>query len=639
MAHGGADQPPLDVQIAAHNKDINEQLEEMRKLRAEMAEDKAAMAQERVAMERDKEEARVDRERAQTERQNHRGGGIVDPNAGEEVHTATSEAVLAKQTCRHVGCYYGVNGSPYVVEPDMVGPDKGRLKRVAKEMAIHNKEHTTNRINKQRDRPKERTRISMGMSMGDKMIWKERFERIKINYPFDDVTEEKAFIMESTDSDVKKLVGKLYIETETADEMAERILKIAAGQRNIILNMMKLMAPSNQMGEDECWDTYWARVKTQAKDCGFIIENHPGGTVDYSEEVAIRVAIIGVGEQIRQAAYGFGKLGTCAECPSPQDFGQAVDMVASHVLISKLQDQQPAHIGEVKGQGGNKRVIRGPLEGKDCFSCGTKNHSGKPPSDTHMKDFCPAWGKKCEYCKGENHYTKCRRKKKNDQKKKDKKGEVKADETPDQELKRLRETVAANAQLALEDHSATGGTNNSLMVRSGVANPTASGINYQGGGSQYTVLHALEIIEPGSADGATVTTHVRTRIEGQEGRTPLSNNATVKSMEGSFPLKGIVGKKVPHQHYCNETGQWKLGVVPHPQLQLKVRVADDNFIPNNEMSRWEKVYMYIEEKTVSDSGAQLTLLPRDKAEKLGLDVNKLSPGEIKIKGAGGEIIP
>ena len=82
-----------------------------------------------------------------------------------------------------------------------------------------------------------------------------------------------------------------------------------------------------------------------------------------------------------------------------------------------------------------------------------------------------------------------------------------------------------------------------------------------------------------------------------------------------------------------------MGVVPHPQLQLKVRVADDDFIPNNQMSKWEKVYRYIEEKTVSDSGAQLTLLPRDKAEKLGLDVNKLSPGEIEIKGAGGEIIP
>ena len=196
-------------------------------------------------------------------------------------------------------------------------------------------------------------------------------------------------------------------------------------------------------------------------------------------------------------------------------------------------------------------------------------------------------------------------------------------ETPDQELKRLRELVATNSQLALEDHSATAGTNNSLTVRTGVANPTASGINYQGGGSHYAVLHTLEIMEPGTADGPTVTTHVHPESEGQEGDGPPGNNATVELMGGSTPLKRSVGRKVPHQHYCNETGQWKLGVVPHPQLQLKVRVADDDFIPNNHMSKWEKVYRYIEEKTVSDSGAQLTLLPRDKAEKLGLDVTHI----------------
>ena len=232
----------------------------------------------------------------------------------------------------------------------------------------------------------------MGMSVGDKMTWKDRFARVKINYPFDDVTEEKAYIMESTDADVEKLVGKLYIETESAADMAERILKIAAGQRNIITNMMRLLASSNAMSEDECWDTYWARVRIQAKDCGFTMKTAAGEEVDYSEEIAIRVAIIGVGEQIRQAAYGFGKLGNCTECPKPDEFGHAVDMVASHALISKLQDG-PAQFGKIEGKEGSKRIIRGPPEGKDCFSCGTKSHSGKPASDTHMKDFCPAYGK------------------------------------------------------------------------------------------------------------------------------------------------------------------------------------------------------------------------------------------------------
>ena len=233
---------PVTDQMEQHKLDINEQLEEMKRLRALMAQDKADMEVARVASEAALEDARVHRERTNQDRGQ-------DPNAGEPAHTATSAAVLAKQTCKHVGCYYGLNGTPYKVDPDMVGPDKGRLKRVAKEMAIHIKEHTTNRINKRRDRPKEKTRISIGMSVGDKMIWKDRFERIKINYPFDDETEEKAYIMESTDGDVEKLVGKLYIETETANEMAERILKIAAGQRNIITNMMKLLAPSNAMAE------------------------------------------------------------------------------------------------------------------------------------------------------------------------------------------------------------------------------------------------------------------------------------------------------------------------------------------------------------------------------------------------------
>ena len=141
---------------------------------------------------------------------------------------------------------------PYKVDPDLVGPNKGRLKRVAKEMATHNKEHITNRINKRRDRAKERTRISMGMSVSDKMIWQERFERVRLNYPFEDLAEEKAFIMECVDLDVKKITGKLHRDDETPGQMAERILKIAVGQRSIIANMIKLMAPSNQMGEDEC---------------------------------------------------------------------------------------------------------------------------------------------------------------------------------------------------------------------------------------------------------------------------------------------------------------------------------------------------------------------------------------------------
>ena len=310
--------------------------------------------------------------------------------------------------------------------------------------------------------------------------------------------------------------------------------------------------------------------------------------MDYSEEVAIRVAVIGVGEQVRQAAYGFGKLGTCSDCPTPEQFGEAVNMVSSHGLITKLHESA-AQIAGVEGKGGTKRIIRGPPKGKDCFSCGTKTHSGKPASDTHMKDFCPAWGKTCEYCKGQNHYTKCCRKKKNDKKKQGKSGEVKAIETPEQELKRLRETVAATNQLALEDNSNTDGTNNSLTVRAGVANPNASGINYQGGGSQCAVLYSLEIVTPERADGGgNVTTHVKMRAEGHEGGTPPSNSATVKAIEGEANLKGGVGKKVPHQHYCKETGQWKLGVVPHPQLQLKVRIADDNFIPNNERATWRQ---------------------------------------------------
>ena len=168
------------------------------------------------------------------------------------------------------------------------------------------------------------------MLVSNKLVWQSRFDRVKRNYPFEDIAEEKTFILECVDADVEKLTGELYIEMETPKEMADRILKVAAGQRSIIANMMQLMASLNAMAEDECWDTYWMRVRTQAKHCGFVMKNQLAGDVDYSDNLTIRVAVTGVGEEISQVAYGFGKLGSCSDCPTPEQFGEAVNMVASN---------------------------------------------------------------------------------------------------------------------------------------------------------------------------------------------------------------------------------------------------------------------------------------------------------------------
>ena len=93
-----------------------------------------------------------------------------------------------------------------------------------------------------------------------------------------------------------------------------------------------------------------------------------------------------------------------------------------------------------------------------------KKHSGKPQSETHMKDFCPARGNTCEYCSGTNHFTKCCRKKKTDKKRADKKGEVKTVKTQEDKLKRLREAVKTPGLLALKDQSTPGNTNNLLTA-------------------------------------------------------------------------------------------------------------------------------------------------------------------------------
>ena len=57
------------------------------------------------------------------------------------------------------------------------------------------------------------------------------------------------------------------------------------------------------------------------------------------------------------------------------------------------------------------------------------------------------------------------------------------------------------------------------------------------------------------------------------------------------------------------------------------------------MSTWKKHDRYIEEQTVSNSGAQTMLRPQDKAHKLGLKLDDLAQGETEIQGAGGELIP
>lgn len=36
----------------------------------------------------------------------------------------------------------------------------------------------------------------------------------------------------------------------------------------------------------------------------------------------------------------------------------------------------------------------------ECFKCGGRQHEGK-------REFCPAWGNVCEYCRGPNHFKEC----------------------------------------------------------------------------------------------------------------------------------------------------------------------------------------------------------------------------------------
>ena len=89
-----------------------------------------------------------------------------------------------------------------------------------------------------------------------------------------------------------------------------------------------------------------------------------------------------------------------------------------------------------------------------------------------------------------------------------------------------------------------------------------------------TTLFSLAAVELRKTDeGAHVTTYFdEGKLEGHEGRDlhSSSSTATVKAIGGAPGLRGSMGKKVPHQHYCKDTGCWKVGVLPHPQLHLKV---------------------------------------------------------------------
>ena len=101
---GNNAQANVNAQLEEHKNRINEQMEEMKQLKATIDAERIAVREERERAEQARADAHVDRQRGAV--------APADANAGEESHTTVHPLVIAKQTCKHVGCYYGVNGTP-----------------------------------------------------------------------------------------------------------------------------------------------------------------------------------------------------------------------------------------------------------------------------------------------------------------------------------------------------------------------------------------------------------------------------------------------------------------------------------------------------------------------------------------------